>query len=64
MRVGVRERSETVVILLASRIPKRQLDVLSVHLDIGNVVLEDGRDIDLSEGLALISLGMAPYPPK
>ena len=47
MGVGVGQRSETVVVLLASRIPKRQLNVLSIHLDIGNVVLEDGGDVDL-----------------
>ena len=47
MGVGVGQRSETVVVLLASRIPKRQLNVLSIHLDIGDVVLEDGGDVDL-----------------
>jgi hypothetical protein len=32
---------------LSSRIPQRQLNVLSIDLDIGNIVLEDGWDIDL-----------------
>lgn len=45
--VWVGERTETVVILLASRIPKSQLDVLSIDLNIGNIVLEDGWDVDL-----------------
>jgi hypothetical protein len=49
MRVGVRERSKTVVILLTSSIPKGQLDVLAINLDIGDVVLEDGGDVDLVE---------------
>ena len=47
VRVGVGERAETVVIFLASGIPKGELDVLAVNLYIGDVVLEDGRDVDL-----------------
>jgi hypothetical protein len=47
VRVGVRKRAETVVIFLASGIPEGELDVLAVHLDIGDVVLEDGGDVDL-----------------
>jgi hypothetical protein len=47
VRVGVRERAETVVILLASGIPEGELDVLAVNLDIGDVVLENGGDVDL-----------------
>jgi hypothetical protein len=47
VRVGVGEGSETVIIFLSSRIPQGQLDVLVVDLDIGDVVLEDGRDVDL-----------------
>lgn len=49
MRVGVREGTETVVVLLAGGIPKGQFDVLSVNLDIGDVVLEDGGDVDLNK---------------
>lgn len=47
--VGVRvaERPETIIILLASRIPQRQFDVLAIDLHIGNVVLEDSRHVDL-----------------
>jgi hypothetical protein len=47
VRVGVGERAETVVIFLASGIPKGELDVLAVNLYIGDVVLEDGGDVDL-----------------
>lgn len=47
MAVGVRERAETVIIFLTSRIPKSELDMLSVDLNIGDVVLEDSGDVDL-----------------
>lgn len=59
MRVGVRERTETVlirmslkqvkltIVLLTSGIPKGELDLLAIDLDIGNVVLKDSRDVDL-----------------
>lgn len=47
MRVGVRERPETVVVFLAGGIPQRELDVLAINLHVGDVVLEDGRHIDL-----------------
>lgn len=58
MGIGVGERAETVVILLASRIPKSQLDVLSIDLNIGHIVLEDGWDVDLSSHI--ISLAGIP----
>jgi hypothetical protein len=45
--VGVGKRSKTVVVFLASRIPQGQLYMLAINLDIGDVVLKDGRDIDL-----------------
>ena len=47
MGVGVGERAETVVILLAGGIPEGELDVLAIDLDIGDVVLEDSGDVDL-----------------
>ena len=50
MRVRVGERAQSVVIFLASGIPKGELDVLAINLDIGDVVLEDGGDVDLREG--------------
>jgi len=48
--VGVRKGTETIIVFLASGIPKRELNVLSINLDIGNIVLKDGRNIDLREG--------------
>lgn len=45
--VGVRQRTETVVIFLTSRIPKGEFNVLAINLDIGDIVLEDGGDVDL-----------------
>ena len=53
VRVRVRERAETVIILLPSRIPESELDMLAVDLDIGDVVLEDGGDIDLSREISI-----------
>jgi hypothetical protein len=47
MRVRVGERAQSVVIFLASGIPKGELDVLAIDFDIGDVVLEDGGDVDL-----------------
>lgn len=52
VRIGVGEGSETVIIFLSSRIPQGQLDVLVVDLDIGDVVLEDGRDVDLRRDMS------------
>lgn len=49
MRIGVRQRAKTIVILLASRIPKGQLNVLSINLNVGDVVLENSGDVDLNE---------------
>ena len=49
VRIGVRERAEAVVILLTGGIPQRQLDMLAIDLDVGDVVLEDGRDVDLQD---------------
>jgi len=47
MGIGVRERAETIVIFLTSRIPKGEFDVLSINLNIGDVVLEYGGNVDL-----------------
>jgi hypothetical protein len=47
MGVGVGERAETVIIFLTSRIPKSKLNVLAVDLNIGNVVLKNGGNVDL-----------------
>jgi hypothetical protein len=45
--VGVGERTETIVVLLTSGIPQGEFNVLSINFYVGNVVLEDGWDIDL-----------------
>ena len=50
MGVGVRERSETVVVFLAGGIPQSELDVLAIDLHVGDVVLEDCRYVDLEGG--------------
>ena len=47
VRIGVGERAETVVIFLASGIPEGELDVLAINLDVGDIVLENGGDVDL-----------------
>lgn len=48
MGVGVAERAESIVIFLTSRIPQGKLNVLAVHFDVGDVVLEHGRHVHLS----------------
>jgi len=47
--VWVGEWAKTIVILLTGSIPKGQLDVLAIDLNIGNVVLENSWDVDLWE---------------
>lgn len=47
VRVGVGKRPKTIVVLLARGIPKGQLYVFPINLDIRNIVLKDGGDIDL-----------------
>ena len=49
MRIWVREWSETIIILLTGSIPKGQLNVLAIDLDVGNVVLENSGDVHLCE---------------
>lgn len=40
VRLRVRQRSEPVVVLLASRVPQAQVDGLSIDHDISGVVVE------------------------
>ena len=47
MRIRVGERSKAVVIFLARCIPEGELNVLSIDLDIGNVVFEDSGNVHL-----------------
>lgn len=37
----------SLVIFLSCGIPKCQFDLLSIHFDIGDVVFENGRNVDL-----------------
>lgn len=45
--VWVGEWTESVVILLTGGIPKGELNVLAIDLNVGDVVLEDSWDVDL-----------------
>lgn len=47
MGVGVRQGAEAVIVFLSSRIPQGQLDSNAIDFDIGDVVLEDSRNVDL-----------------
>jgi hypothetical protein len=47
--IGVGEGAETIVILLACRIPEGEFDMLAINLYIGDVVFKDGWDVDLWE---------------
>jgi hypothetical protein len=47
VRVGVWERAETVVILLTGGIPEGELHVFTIDLDVGDIILENGGDVDL-----------------
>ena len=53
--VGVGEGTETIVVFLAGGIPQGKLNVLSVDLYIGNIVLKDGGDVDLKGGEGRVS---------
>lgn len=48
--VGIAEGPETIVVFLASGIPKGEFNVLSVDFDVCDVVLEHCWDIDFWEG--------------
>lgn len=61
MGIRVGEWTETVVILLTSGIPQGQLDVLSINFDIGDVVLEDGWDVDLCDLMLATSRRLFRY---
>ena len=47
MRIRVRKGTQTIVVFLASGIPKSKLNFLSVQLELSNVILKDCGDIDL-----------------
>jgi len=54
MRVGVTERAETIIVLLSSRIPQCELDMLSIDFDIGHIVLEYGGNVNLVGGASAV----------
>jgi hypothetical protein len=56
MWIGVGQRTETIVVFLTRSIPQGEFDMFSIDLDIGDVVLENGRDIDLLREQINISL--------
>lgn len=47
--VGIREGAQAVVVFLAGRIPQGQLHLFAIYLDVGDVILEDGRHVHLGE---------------
>ncbi len=47
VRVGVGEGSQPVVVFLTRSIPQGKLDLFAINLNISDVVLEDGGDVDL-----------------
>ena len=49
MRIRIGERAETVIIFLTCRIPKSEFDMLAIHFDVGDIVLEDSGDVDLGK---------------
>jgi len=49
MRVGVTERTETVIVLLSGCIPQGKLNMLPINFNVGDIVLEHSRNINLRE---------------
>jgi hypothetical protein len=45
-----KKKKDALVIFLSSGIPKSQLDTLAVDVHVSDVVLKDGRDVDLGAG--------------
>jgi hypothetical protein len=48
VRIRVAQRAETIIIFLASGIPQGQFNMFAINFDIGNIVLEDGRNVNLN----------------
>ena len=57
--LGVRERAETVVILLTGSIPETQVDGLAVDHHVGAVVVKHSRDV-----LAVVGEGGGSTPSR
>lgn len=39
VRIGIRQRTKSIIIFLSSGIPQRQLDSLSIYYDIGDAIM-------------------------
>ena len=50
--VRVTEQVETVIVLLTSRVPQGKLDMFSIDFDIGHIVLEHGRNVNLAGNMS------------
>jgi hypothetical protein len=48
VRIRVAQRAKSIIVFLTCGIPQSQLDVLPVDFDIGNIILKNGRDVNLS----------------
>lgn len=53
VRVRVGKGTETIVVFLAGGIPESEFDVTAIDLDVGNVVLKNGGDVNFREGALL-----------
>jgi len=49
VRVRIRQRSETIVVFLTSRVPQGELDLAAVNFDVSDVIFKDGGDVDFGE---------------
>ena len=57
--IWIGQRAEAVVIFLTRGIPERQFNVFAIDLNIGDIILEDGGNVDLDDNtfrLAIFSL--------
>jgi hypothetical protein len=54
VRVRIGKWSKTIIVFLTSRIPKSQFHMFSIDFNIGNIVFEDGWNIDLSSSDQLV----------
>ena len=45
--IWIGQRAEAIVILLTRGIPERQFNVFAIDLNIGDIILEDGGDVEL-----------------
>jgi hypothetical protein len=56
VRIRVAQRAETIIIFLASGIPQGQFNMFAVDFDIGNIVLENGGNVNLNLTIRIIQL--------